>query len=134
MAHEDVFRNRQLRKEQQLLVYGGYARLLGRLRRGKGGRPAVHLDTTRVRLVDAGHDLDKRGLSRAILAEQGVYLPGLDVEIDPREGANAGKGLRHALQSENGLAHADSGKGRVSLLTAVSATMSFTPAASIMAA
>lgn len=51
-------------------------------------------DDAAVRDVDTRHDLDERGLSRAVLAEERMHLAGAHVEIDILEHAHAREGLR----------------------------------------
>jgi hypothetical protein len=50
---------------------------------------AVHQHLPIVRLIDAAEDLYERRLSRAILADDGVHLPGYDIEVNAIENAVA---------------------------------------------
>ena len=62
-------------------------------------RPSIRI-SPRVRLIDAGDDLDQRRLARAVLAEQRVNLAGADVERDAAQRAHAGKALLEVAHLE----------------------------------
>jgi hypothetical protein len=74
VADEDVFRHVEVGEDHRLLVDGGDAQRLRLLRVADVHRLAVDQDLTGVGAVDAGHDLDQRGLARAVLADQRVHL------------------------------------------------------------
>src|SRR3989339_830103 len=52
--------------------------------------------------MDAGKHLDEGGLARPVLAAEGVYLPGLEVEADLAEGRHSREGLGDAARGEAG--------------------------------
>jgi hypothetical protein len=54
-------------------------------------RPGVEQDLARVRLVEAGDDVEERGLARARLADDGDPFPRRDVEIDVVEQGDPGR-------------------------------------------
>ena len=57
-------------------------------------------DVPLVRLIDAGEDLDQRGLARPVLSDQGVYLPAGYFEVDAVEGESAGEFLGQAFDTK----------------------------------
>jgi hypothetical protein len=75
----------------------------GRL--GLGGTREVHglaveLDHARVPAVHAAHDLDQRGLARAVLADQGVDAAGLHDQGARAERDHGPEGLGDPLQAQ----------------------------------
>ena len=100
MAHEDVLGHGQLGVEAQLLVHRGDASGLCLVRAVEGDLLAVHADGARVRPVDAGDDLDERGLAGAVLAHQGVDLAGGDREVHVLQRPDARELLADALELE----------------------------------
>ena len=51
---------------------------------------------------DAGDDVDQRRLAGAVLAEEGVHLAGVQIEVDMIEREHAGKPLRDPRHLEQG--------------------------------
>ena len=69
-------------------------------------RLPIDQDLTRVALVKAVEDLHQRAFARAIFAQQGVDLAGLDGQIDLVVGQNAGEAFgdfAHFKQWRHGL-------------------------------
>ncbi len=56
-------------------------------------RVSVHRDLPRVGMVDAGENLDERGLSGAVGTEEGEDAAGVDVEVDLGQGEGAAEPL-----------------------------------------
>ena len=81
-AHEDVAPERQLVGQRPLLVDGLDAERAGLLDGQVATRLAVEEHLARVGPVDAGDDLDQRGLARAVVAEQPDDLAAIEVEVD----------------------------------------------------
>ena len=100
LAEEDVFGDRQFGKQQQFLVNRGDARGMGLARGRKAPRVSVHDNRAAVGLMKSSHDLDQRGFSRAILAEQGVDFAAADVEGDIGDGLDAGESLVDAAECD----------------------------------
>ena len=71
-AHEDVLGDREVGEERRLLVDDRDAGVLGLGRRAEVDGLAAEQEVPAVAAVDAGDDLDQRGLAGAVLADQGV--------------------------------------------------------------
>src|SRR5436190_1220615 len=71
-AEPDVFGNRQTGREAQLLLNDGNTRTARSRRAEAFDRLAVDEDGTAVRLQSAGQEVDQRGFTGAVFAEQGV--------------------------------------------------------------
>ena len=104
-AHADVLGDVQVGKKLRVLIDGGDARA-PRLDRGREADDfAVQRDLARVGLKDAGDDLDQRGLSSAVLADERVNLAARHLETDVREGVRRAKGLGDASDPKGRLGH-----------------------------
>ena len=104
-ADEDVLGDRQVGHQVQLLVDHADAEVL----RSRGVRN-LDLRTLEpydagVALVDAVEDLHERRLAGAVLADQGVDLARVEVEVAIRERMNARKVLRDPVHFNEGLSH-----------------------------
>ncbi len=80
----------------------------GARRDRQGNLGAVHpKPRTRIRLVEAGQDLDQRRLAGAVLAEETVHLAAGDREVDIVERFRAAEMLGEARDAKNrdGLGH-----------------------------
>jgi len=102
--HEDVLGDREVREEGGLLVDHRHACCLGLGGRGEVDGLTSEAKLARVAAVDAGHDLDQRGLASAVLADEGVdrtrvHRDGCGAQCD--DGAER---LRHVTQFERGCA------------------------------
>ena len=97
-AYEQVLRHAQVRAEVHLLIHCGDAHLLRVLRRAVLHRTfdPVNPDLAGLEVVDAREALDKRGLARAVLAHQRVYLALAQGEIHIVERLDAGEGHAYA--------------------------------------
>ena len=99
-AQGDVLGHRHARHEVELLVdRRDPQRLRGPHVRQRHGL-AVHDDPAAVRLVDARHHLDERGLPRAVLAEQHLHAPGAHVHGDVLDHRDRAERLGDALQRQ----------------------------------
>lgn len=78
-AQSDVLGDRHPLHETEVLVDEGHAAGGGVASEGV----SVHRDPARVGVVDAGEDLDERGLSGSVGAEEREDAAGVDVEVDP---------------------------------------------------
>ncbi len=93
LAQGDILRHGHGRHEHEVLVDHPDA-CPDCIRRGtKDELPAVDEDLPFVRLVQAVELPHQGALSRAVLPEQGVHFPRLDVEADLGIGHHAGKAL-----------------------------------------
>ena len=101
MAEEYVFGHRQIIEQDRFLMNGGNARLAGVMRGRKGHRCAADADFAFVRLVNAGHDFDQRGLARTIFADQRSDLAGIELERDIVQRPHAGETLGDAGEGED---------------------------------
>ena len=99
-AQRDVLGDAELRHQVQLLVDGGDAVALGGLDVGELDGLAVDEDAAGVRLVDAGHHLDQRGLAGAVLAEEHLDLAGADLHGDVVDDGDRAEGFAHPLEGE----------------------------------
>ena len=97
-ADVHVLSDGEVGAERDLLVHGGDAHVLRVLRGLDGDRAVVALevDVAAVLLVDAGQDLDERGLARAVLAHEGVDLARAKREVDVLQGLHAREVLADA--------------------------------------
>ena len=64
-------------------------------------RLAVEHYLAGVRPVHSREGLDEGRLARAVLAGEGVYLPGKQLQGDVPQGANRAEGLRNVPEREN---------------------------------
>ena len=100
VAQENVLGHRELLDEVQLLVDDGHAH---RQRFVGVGDPVVaplEADRSRIAPMDAGEDLDERGLARSVFSDEGVRLAGHDFEVNFRERLDARKGLGYPLHRQ----------------------------------
>ena len=102
-AEIEVFRHRQVRQQVHLLIDRADAEPLGIGGIGRIDRRAVEPDLAGITRQDAGHHLDQGRLPGAVLAEEGMYLAGAQVEIDRIERPHAGKRLGQPSDLEDGL-------------------------------
>ena len=96
----DIFRDREVGEKRGLLVDTCDAQLLGEGRRQSVQRPSRHRDLPGIRLVRPGDDFDERAFARTILAEQGMHLAGLQVEIHAPQRPHAAEAFRGATQGQ----------------------------------
>jgi hypothetical protein len=76
---------------------------IARLDRGADGdRASFPPDFAGARLDDPVEDLDQRGLARAVLAQKGVDLAGLNGQIDPVIGEKVAIALADPLKFDEG--------------------------------
>ena len=92
-AQEDVLVDRELRHQVELLVDHGDAASLGLARVAEGRRLPVEQHLALELGVDAAHDPHERGLAGAVLADEPVDLPDVDVERHVLEATTPGKRL-----------------------------------------
>ena len=123
---EHVAGHVQLRDERQFLVDGGDAVALGVAAVLEADRHPVDRDRAGVGLVKAGEHLDKSALAGPVLADQGVDLARVHLEVDAAERCHAGERLGDPLSPQQrhlNLAHqlVSSGRARVRAALAVSA-------------
>ncbi len=79
-AHEQVLRDREVRKHDRLLVDDGNASTTRVARGLRVDELSVKCDTTGVRAVHAAQDVDQGRLPRPVLAQESVHFPGLDLQ------------------------------------------------------
>ncbi len=92
-SKEQVFRNRQVFEQVDLLIDGANAERLG-FRHGCGrNRLAFKQDRSIEAVIGPGQDLDERGFAPAVFAEQGVDFTAVKREIDMVERGYAQKGF-----------------------------------------
>ena len=103
MAQKNVLGHGKIVEQDGFLMDRGDASGGGGLRGGEGCGAARHLDHAVVGLVDAGQDFHDGRFARAILADQGGNLTGIERELHIRQGAHAGKRFRDAGQAQHGL-------------------------------
>ena len=100
---ENVLGDREVGAEIELLEDDADA-LLRRIEHG--GEPhflAAHHDAAGGRLIDAGEDTHQRRLAGAVLADQHIDRPLVDVEIDILQGNGTGEDAGHLLGAKNDL-------------------------------
>jgi len=86
MADEDVLGDVEVGVDHGFLVDGRDALHLGLLRVADVDGPAVEEDLAGIRAVDAGHDLDEGGFTRAVLADEGMDFSAVEGEGDVVQG------------------------------------------------
>ena len=97
VAEKDVLRDRQIAEKLGLLVDEGDAQARGGVGGGHPDLRAIKTESSGVRLVDAGEDLEQRALSGTVLADDGVNLARLELQVHGIQDADAGEGLPDAL-------------------------------------
>ena len=100
-AEIDVLGDGQLGDQVELLVDDGDPVALGVARAVQHQRLAVHRQLARVVRVRAAEDLHQRALARPVLADDGVDLPGGDVEGHVVQGAYPGERLADSPDLEH---------------------------------
>src|ERR1700677_2379774 len=101
IRYGDVVGDGELENERKLLENADDAGAIGGGGGIEGDFRAVEHDATRVPRDDAGEDLDEGGLTRAVLAENGVNASREDGEIRVGEGAHAPVALGNALHAQD---------------------------------
>ncbi len=91
----DILGDRQVVRQTQLLLHHGDAGRTGGGRAEAPDRLAVDGNRAAVRLESAGQQVDQRGFSRAVLAEQGMNPARQKGDIDALENGIAEKSLEH---------------------------------------
>ncbi len=97
-AEEDVFRNRQLRDQVQLLMDNADARFLRVLRPVERHLFTEKILAAGVFLVDAGQHFHHGGLTGAVFSHQRHHLAGIDAEGSAGKRLHAGKGFINPFQ------------------------------------
>src|SRR5207245_4480009 len=96
MADEDVLGDGEVGEDHRLLIHRGDPEGLRLERASHAHQTAVDMELPGVGLLDAGHDLDERRFSRAVLPEQRVDLARLKLEGNIVERLNRAEALRDA--------------------------------------
>ena len=105
VADEYILRHGQIRIGSRVLVDGGDAILLGDDGVAHDHLLALENDLAAVRLMHAGQRLDERGLARAVLADEGVYLSGAQVELHAVQSLDAREYLGDILHFQQVFRH-----------------------------
>ena len=100
MLEQDILADRKARDEIALLMHGA-DRGGERLTRGSElRRQAVKHEPPGIGLIDPGHDLDERGLSRAVFAHQRMDLASPYLERHIIERPDAREVFGHVIDGE----------------------------------
>ena len=102
---EDVLGDGQVRRQIEFLVDHADAEALGGPCAGDIGRRTFDGDHAGVCPVHPGQDLHQRGLAGAVLADQGVHLTRVELEMAVHERVDAREVLGDALHLNEGLGH-----------------------------
>jgi hypothetical protein len=104
-TERDIFQHGQRLEQREMLEHHPNAEPPRRARIGDASRRPVEQDLALVGSENAVNHLDERGFAGAVLAEQGVDLARLDLEMHIVVGAHAGKRLADAnkLQTRGSL-------------------------------
>ena len=97
-----VFVDRQPLEQIGDLERAGQSLVADRLRRHALDLAAIQLDGAAVGRVEAGDEIEQRGLSRAVRPDQRVDLAGADLQARIGDRANAAEGLGDAAHVEHG--------------------------------
>src|SRR5262245_33355792 len=98
---EDVFGDRQVRRQAQFLMHEADAERLGLRRVLRIDLAPVEADLAAVLPHDSGEDLHQRGFARAVFANQGMDFAAPRREVHPGERPRAGERLRYAAHFKN---------------------------------
>ena len=110
-AHEDVFNDRHLAKELDILESARHAGS-SNLRRGAAGEGlAFEGDGAASGFVDAGEHIHHGALARAVGSDQAVHGVAHNVHFNAVEGREAAKLHEHAVHLEHAVAGASAGDG-----------------------
>ena len=101
MAQEDIVEHAARGRQQHFLEYGGEAQPAGGRGAGQVDRLAVQSDRATVGLDDAGEELHQRALARAVLAQDGVDVPGRQRDVDAVQGHGLAVALAHPLEHQH---------------------------------
>ncbi|MEY9883995.1 hypothetical protein ABIA43_005529 [Bradyrhizobium sp. USDA 328] len=95
MRQEDILRDRHQRNQRQLLMDDDDAERLGIVDVAEATLLALEDDGALVAAmrIDPAEHLHQRRLAGAVLADEGVDLPGLDLEVDVAQRLHTGKAL-----------------------------------------
>ena len=96
----DILRDRQGLEEREMLEHHAYAERARRRGRGDGERPAFPGDRALIGLQGAIEHFDEGGFAGAVLAQKGVDLAGLDIEIDAVIGGEIAEALDDPARRE----------------------------------
>ena len=102
-AEHDVFRNREVVDQLEMLVHHADAEAIGLAGVADVDRLAVDEDLTGVRLVDAHDDIHQSRLARTVFAEQGEDLALMQLEGNIVVGAQAREVLDDPAHLQNNL-------------------------------
>ena len=103
VAKKDIGRDAEMRAKHDLLVDRVDAEIDRLVRRRQRNRRAAPQDFARRARMDAGQELDERGLAGAVFADDGVNFALLKFEIDGFEGVRRAEPLVEFSKSEKGL-------------------------------
>ena len=98
--HEDVLRGGQVGEQRGLLVDDGYPGVPGGCRTVQQRRLVTDQQFSAVGLVDPGQDLHQRGLARAVLTDQPVYFPAVEVDRTIHDCVNGAERLGSVPQRQ----------------------------------
>ena len=101
-AEEEVGDDVEVVAEREVLVDGRDAESLGVVRPVDADRLALPLDGALVDGVHAGDRLDQRGLSGAVVADQGDHFSGVDFQFDVGERLHGTEPLGDSAQRQHG--------------------------------
>ena len=101
--HQHVLGHREVGKEGRLLIDDGHARPLRVAGAAKVLRLTRDAQFTAIGPVDAGQDLDQRGLACPVLAQQRVGLAGIEVQTHPVQGLHRPETLAGRSEGQKGL-------------------------------
>src|SRR5437773_4217667 len=99
---QNVFRHREMRREDEFLIDHRYAAAPGVRRVPGNERLPIQLDHSSVRFVCAAEDLHQRAFARAVLADERVHLGGLHLEGDVFESVRGAEAFAHTRHSQPG--------------------------------
>ena len=97
-ADLDVLQHRQILEKLHELEGANEARRCDRLGRAAGDVLACEDDAAGIRRLEAGNQIEQRGLARTVWADQGGDATICDVEVDRIYGDEPAKPPSHALQ------------------------------------
>ena len=105
-AEDDVLDDGEILDQHEMLMDHADAGGDGVVRRPDRGRLSAHQDLAAVGMIEAVEDRHQRRLAGAILADNAVDGPALDLQIDVAVGANGTETLVDPYELNRGLGHA----------------------------
>src|SRR4030095_460915 len=114
----DILEHRHAREDRGDLKAAGQAEAIDLVRGQPVDRPAIQLDGAARDGEAAAHQVEQRGLARAVRADDRVPLPAGDVEAHAEDDGRRAEALVDVAEPDRALAHARAAAALISSITA----------------